>query len=388
MCRIGLVAICGALFVQSAGAADFPKFRHVTIDPNCGKVCYALRLADVDGDKRNDIIAVTENRVLWYQNPSWKKHVIIADQTERDNVCIAEMDIDGDGAIDFALGAGWTKTGTIQWLSRGKSLDEPWRVHFIGKEVWTHRMRFADVLGTGRPQLVVSPLNKTRGEGARLTAFEIPKNPKTDPWKQTVLDATLNRMHNHWHIASEGQRPARTLTASQEGVHLIRKTEDGWRKIQLSKGMPGERGAEIGSGEIKTGRLADGARFITTIEPMHGTSVVVYMLTDGRPPLVRHVLDDSLKRGHALWTADIDGDGGDELIVGHSGVGLGPVKGPGVYVYKAADKTGAVWKKHVIDDGGIATEDVIAADLTGDGRIDIVAGGRATHNIKLYVNER
>ena len=69
------------------------------------------------------------------------------------------MDIDGDGAIDFELGAGWTKKGTIQWLSRGKNLDEPWQVHFIGKEVWTYRMRFADVLGSGRKQLVVSPLD-------------------------------------------------------------------------------------------------------------------------------------------------------------------------------------------------------------------------------------
>ena len=57
-----------------------------------------------------------------------------------------------------------------------------------------------------------------------------------------------------------------------------------------------------------------------------------------------------------------------------------------MYIYKATDGTGATWKKHAIDDGGIATEDVIASDLTGDGRLDIVAGGRATHNIKLYIN--
>ncbi len=43
-------------------------------------------------------------------------------------------------------------------------------------------------------------------------------------------------------------------------------------------------------------------------------------------------------------------------------------------------------EKHVIDSGGMATEDLIVEDLTGDGRPDIVAGGRATHNLKLYVN--
>ena len=36
--------------------------------------------------------------------------------------------------------------------------------------------------------------------------------------------------------------------------------------------------------------------------------------------------------------------------------------------------------------GEMATEDLVVADLTGDSRPDIVAGGRATHNVKLYVN--
>ena len=31
--------------------------------------------------------------------------------------------IDGDGRIDFALGAGWTKQGTIHWLTRSGASD-------------------------------------------------------------------------------------------------------------------------------------------------------------------------------------------------------------------------------------------------------------------------
>jgi len=36
----------------------------------------------------------------------------------------------------------------------------------------------------------------------------------------------------------------------------------------------------------------------------------------------------------------------------------------------------------------VTVEDLVAADLTGDGNPDIVAVGRATHNVKLYVNTR
>jgi hypothetical protein len=367
------------------GGDEFPTFAAQTIDPEIGKVCYAVTLADVDGDSKLDIVAVSESRVLWYQSPGWKPHVIIDDQTPRDNVCIAAADIDGDGKVDFALGAGWTKTGTIHWLSRGKSLDDKWNVHSIGEERWLHRMRFADVLGKGRPQLVISPVNATVGDGVRLTAFEIPANPAKDRWQPTVLNAELNRMHNHWHVNFDNFGTIDTLTASREGVHLIRRNGDGWKKIKLGTGEPADDPNQSGAGEIKTGHLKNGVFYIATVEPMHGHSLAVYTAPTKEGDLwQRRVIDSGFKRGHALWTSDVDGDGSDEIVFGHSDT----PDVPGVNVYDANDASGTKWTKHVIDAGGVATEDLIVADLTGDGRPDIVAGGRATHNVKLYVNTK
>ena len=42
----------------------------------------------------------------------------------------------------------------------------------------------------------------------------------------------------------------------------------------------------------------------------------------------------------------------------------------------------------MVDDGGMATEDLMVGDFNGDKLPDIVASGRATHNIKIYWNER
>src|SRR5262245_53213170 len=245
--------------VLPACRADFPAFETREVDPKVGEICYAVTLADVDGDKKTDIVAVTENRVVWYHNPDWKPRVIIADQTERDNVCIAPLDIDGDGQIDFALGAGWLNNknlGTIYWLARGKSLDDKWTVHAIGSESWTHRMRWGDILGKGKPQLVVSPLNKTTGAGVRLLAFEIPANPRTDAWKSTVLDGALNAMHNHWMIDLDGDGQTDAVTASQEGVFIIRRDSEGKIvKRQIGSGAPGpDEPQKRGAGEIKVGR--------------------------------------------------------------------------------------------------------------------------------------
>lgn len=393
-----LLSVPFMLVLTGTVSAAVPKFEEQVLDPHAGEVVYAVTHADVDGDGRQDVVAVTENAVYWYAAPDWKKRVVIQDQTVRDNVCIAAHDVDGDGKVDFSLGAGWPQAGgTIQWLSRGASLDEKWNVHFIAEIPSTHRMRWADVLITGKPQLVVSPLNKSGDDpGARLTAFEVPANPKMDRWPSTVLDASLNRMHNHWHFAAPGDDLVFTFAASQEGIHAIFQVPNPTRafgKVKISGGAAGEKPTEQGAGEVKLSAIKhENRRLLAAIEPMHGNSVVVYrgMPGEGGAPEMkwdRHVIDDTVGRGHALWLADLDADGDDEVIAGHSDPATGPIKGPGVYVYESQDDAGTKWTKQVVDDGGMATEDLFALDLTGDGRIDLVAGGRNTHNVKLYVNK-
>lgn len=373
----------GALAGIVSAADAVPTFKPHVIDPEIGKVCYAVTLADVDGDGRDDIVAVGDVRVRWYQAPDWQPHTIIEGVTPKDNVCIAPADIDGDGKVDFALGAGWTTIGTLHWLRRGATLDEPWQVRSIGEERWLHRARFADVLGKGRPQLVISPLNATQGSGVRLTAFEIPADPTADRWPATVMDRELNAMHNHWHTDFDGDGTIDTLTASREGIHLIRRAGDGWSRTKLGTGAVADDPSKSGAGEIKTGRFKDGSTFITAVEPMHGDTLAVYTAPAANGELwTRHVIDSGFVRGHALWTADLDGDGGDDIIFGHSDT----PDVPGVQTYHATDTSGANWQKQVIDAGGMATEDLIVGDVTGDKKPDIIAGGRATRNAKLYVN--
>ncbi len=379
------------LLVGTAIAAEPDvTFETRVLDPNVGNVCYAVSAADVDGDKRPDIVAVTENRVVWFQNPDWKSRVIIENQTDRDNVCIAPVDVDGDGKIDFALGAGWTKIGTLQWLTRAASLDDKWHVHYIHTEGWLHRVRAGDILGKGKPQIVISPLNKTTApQGVRLLAFEAPADPKKDPWKATALDEQLNAMHNHWMGDFTGDGKVDVLVACMEGVFLFERKADGtFLKTQLAEGEPGMPKAQVtGAGEIKVGKLGS-KRMIATVEPMHGHSVVVYTEpAAGEKFWTRNVLDKTLKRGHAVGLADFNKDGRDEVVIGHSDLGTSDLKGPGVFVYTSDDADGKNWKKSIVDNGGIATEDLVIEDFNGDGFPDIAAGGRATHNVKLYISQ-
>src|SRR5947209_2507183 len=140
--RILAITLTFAAFTHITAADEpavtFPNFRVQELDTSL-KVGYAVLLVDLNGDGKKDIVVVDTTRVVWYENPTWKRRIIIEGQTKPDNVCIAAHDIDGDGQLDLALGADWKPFnskdgGTLQWLKRGKSLDDPWTLYPIGDE--------------------------------------------------------------------------------------------------------------------------------------------------------------------------------------------------------------------------------------------------------------
>ncbi|MEM1067741.1 MAG: VCBS repeat-containing protein, partial [Planctomycetota bacterium] len=380
---LGVVAML-VLLTRTSWSQGF-DFEKVILDPQIGKVCYAVTAADVDGDSRLDAVAISEREAFWYRNPDWKKHTMISDAVPKDHVCIAPADIDGDGNVDFAFAAGWPRNGgSVHWMRRGNTLQEPWQVFPIAAEGWTHRMRMADVLGLGTDQLVVTPLNATTGDGVRLMAFPIPTNPTMDRWKPVVMDHSLNRAHNHWHL-SGNESSDQTLVASQEGITLLTRNTSNQRftKQLLARGATGEAATERGAGEIKTGKLGK-LDLLATIEPMHGNQVVIYVGPRIGPNLKRVVLDDSFQQGHAIWCADLDGDGRDEVVAAHREKKLNG-EAPGIYIYRCSDDSGQTWERTQLD-RPMACEDLFMADFNDDGHIDILAGGRATHNVNLYLS--
>ena len=56
-------------------------------------------------------------------------------------------------------------------------------------------------------------------------------------------------------------------------------------------------------------------------------------------------------------------------------------------LFYPTDKKHTEWKSLLIDDNQMTTEDIRVADLNADGKPDLVAAGRASHNLKIYFNE-
>lgn len=385
-----------AFLLTSACLAVEPKFRAVEIDDEIG-VGYAVEVGELNGDGKPDIIVVDRREVVWYENPSWTKHVIVKDVGPRDNVCIATDDIDGDGLTEIALGAHWNpgdtvNSGAVYYLVPPEDRRQPWQPVKLHHEPTVHRMRWADVDGDGDFELVVKPLHgrgnkQFQGAGLRVLAYEVPANPATDRWSTELADDTLHVSHSMEVVQWDDDTAQELLLASFEGVfHLERASDGRWQRTQLGSGDQQSR-PHRGASEIRTGRLPGGARYLATVEPWHGHQVVAYTSpTDGQM-WTRHVLAADLKAGHAVKCADILGLGSDQIVVGWREVATAD-ETVGVRLYVPPSTASGEWQMHAVELGSMACEDLAVADLNGDGRLDILASGRATHNVKVYFNEQ
>lgn len=367
-----------------------PAFRPVDVDTKV-EIGYGLAIADVDGDKRADILLADKNIIAWYRNPGWEKHVIAEKLTAKDHVCIAAADIDGDGKAEIAVGAEWNPgdtvaSGSVHYLIPPADRTQKWEAVRLPHEPTVHRMRWVRN-AAGRFDLVVVPLHGRgnrggEGEGVRILAYRKPADPR-GTWATELLDASLHMTHNFDPVAWDDDPGLELLVGSKEGIFLLDYRDGAVARTQLGGNDGG------GAGEVRAGKLAGGRRFFVTVEPMHGTTLALY----APPPegasaarWTRTVLDDTLVDGHALACGDLAGIGGDQVVVGWRAM-MRPGAKVGIKLFTPLDPEGRKWHPTLIDDNTMACEDLLLADLNQDGRLDIVAAGRATKNLKIYWNE-
>ena len=360
---------------------DAPKFESQVVDSKV-EIGYGLAIGDVDGDGKPDILLADKKQFVWYRNGDWKRFVMVDNLTAADNVCIAARDINGDGKVEVAVGAQWspgetsdtTKSGSVHYLIRPSDPTQKWTPVKLYHEPTIHRMRWVKA-AENNYQLIVVPLHgkgNKNGEGipVNVIAYEVPKDPRSS-WKHSAIDQSMHLTHN-LDVVEQGKSEL-IYVGGKEGIKVLAYQNGKWSPASTAAWF--EQGEPFG--ELRVANTSKKA--LVGIQPMHGNQLVVYPEMDKKG---RIVLTTAMNQGHALGYDQLVGAGDDEIVVGWREPDQQNKTGIKIYILQNNK-----WKDYWIDDNGIACEDLQLADLNADGKKDIIAAGRSTHNLKIYWNK-
>ena len=299
------------------------------------------QIGDINGDGFPDVVIVQNLRgdLEWFENSGhprsdelWRRHIITRGGMPG-AYDVALADFDGDGDLDVAA-SGWTLGNQFAWFENPgpKGGEREWTKHMIEENLAeTRTIRVADFDRDGDPDL----LGTASGAGLILWYENAGKGRE---WRRHVIAEAPRALHG---------QPADL-------------NRDGWIDVVMAEGMGG-------APESKQ------------------TGLIAWYENSGSPrggPWKKHVIREVFEGAFEAVAADLDGDG--DIDVAATGWGQ-----PGriAWFENPGDPAGT-WTMHVLKDNWHRANQVIVADLDGNGRLDLAAvAERGTLEFRWWRNE-
>ncbi len=388
-----LAALFSISAIASAGEHPFPftkvkldgpvKFKkHVLNDTFFSE---GANVGDVNHDERIDVIAGP----YWYEAPDWKKHELRKPGTYdyANGYCTSfltyTMDVNHDGWVDVIV-IGFPGQ-EAKWYENPRNKPGHWKEHKLAQWACNETPQFFDVDGNKRGDLVMGFTPETERFGW-MTWFASPDQPGQGHWKMYVIG---------------GPEAPGTFRFSH-GLGLGDLNADGRNDVIITKGWwECPENARTHNWTFHEANLGDDCADMFAYDvdddgdaDVLSSSAHNYGIwwheqkkaDDGKVSWSRHTIYDKFSQTHALKMADVNGDGLPDLVTGkrffaHNGNDPGGHEPAVLYWFEFSRKKGQPhWEPHRIDDdSGIGTQFAVA-DITNDGKLDIITSNKkGTH---------
>ena len=342
------------------------RFRHVLIDDRTigtgNSVCL---VADVNGNGFNDVIIGNyvnppqEGYLVWYEYPTWKRHVVARANLEAGG---AVADINRDGRLDIVAGQPFFGH-ELYWFENPADPARTWARHVIDNTLHKyHDQAVGDVDSDGEDELLVPSQN-----AKVLVYYDIPSDPSVSPWPEKYRHLICSD------ISVEGLA---IVDLDDNGVNEIvagpniftppKSPKREWsREILKEFHARTYAGFVFSETRVQVGDLnGDGVPDLVMSEAESDTGRLAWF--EG-PEWKMHIIEEGLFNPHSLALADFDKDGQMDIFVGE--MGLGRHSNPRLLIL-LNDGSGS-FTEHLIDSGN-PTHEARVTDIGKTGALDIV----------------
>ena len=379
---IGFIALAMGAWPEGSGAhAQNVRFEKHVLTRDF--ISEGAAVGDVNKDGQIDILA----GAFWFEAPHWTPHEITTPQTFAPDSGYSNsflnftQDVNLDGWVDF-IRIGFPGTSSY-WFENPQGQPGHWTSHRIHAAVGNESPRHVDVDGDGRNDLLFADT-----EARQMIWLRAPTTPGDTVWTR--------------HPISRKQAPG--TRRFSHGLGLGDLNGDGRKDVIIRHGWweapPHPRSEEWTFHEAHLG-APQAQMYVCDVDAdgdadVVGSSAHDYGLWwyEQGPPVqgaarqdrrtwTRHLIHDAISQTHGLDFADVNADGFADLITGkryYAHLGKDPgAHEPAVlywFEWKQASDGAPTWTPHRIDaDSGVGLQ-VVAQDITGDDRTDIVVANK------------
>jgi hypothetical protein len=380
------IVICGLLAISleslAAETSRAPGAVNSTIQFTAHRVgqfrSEAVAVADFNGDRKLDIVA----GAYLYLAPDWKPVKIRSvsgsvDQQGKgyyDDFMNLALDVDGDGKPDV-VSCGWFSK-SVRWHRNTLGKDGDWPEAVAYENGNFECGDLADIDGDGQAREILAHTAAT----VWLEMGVLPSGQRG--WlKHVVSEKGMNFGGGVGDINGDGRPDILRPDAWFEGPADARQGR--WIEHTWAMGAndsKAEHTPQMLVYDVNQDGLAD---VITSSAHQYGIFWYEQVRAEGKTSWKQHLIDDTWSQAHSLALADLNGDGTPDLVTGkrfmaHNGGDPDEYGKLGVYWYELRRAPKPQWLKHVISyDQGISSGmNVCAADLDGDGDLDVVVTGK------------